>query len=331
MDDDYYSYENTQKRLQAEREDLLDQRQAWGMLDDQHMGAPFDSPRHFVQWMYNSERSREENSSTSGSSSSGGGSGGTGGGILLAPFLLIFFVVAILPIALFWHYRKKNWFYLGLTVSLFAVSAGYFLSKTHGDMLSTLLGVEVVFGVVYLPFAATGWVCHRLNDRIAKGAPFKLGVWSWIVLISLAISFETLFFLGIGMFGWGAGLVRFIGSSIVYFQGRTYFSLSSYNDYAVMLLAAFPNAIALSALQAWFRKRREQGKRAVPWLLYLPVVWVVGMALFLGFVITVNHLHRNSHSSSTVPENRVAQAAAQPTLPSHARCAQHHKHCKLAR
>jgi len=329
MDDDYYSYENTQKREQAWREDLLDQRQAWGMLDDQHIGAPLDSPRHFVQWMHNSERKREE--STPGSSTGSGGGSGGGAGILLAPFLLIFFVVAILPIALYWHYRKKNWFYLGLTVLLFAVSAGVFLNKTHGDMLDTLLGVEMVFGVVYLPFAATGWVCHRLNDRIAKGAPFKFGAWSWVVLISLAISFETLFFLWIGGLGWGADLVRSIGKSIVYFGGRTYFSLSTYNDVASMLLAAFPNAIALSALQAWFRKRRAQGKRAIPWLFYLPVVWVVGMALFLGFVITVNHLHRNSRVSTAAPENPVAQAVTPPTSRPRMQCALHRKHCKSAR
>lgn len=324
MDNDYYSYENTQKRLQAEREDSLDRQQAWGMLDDQHMGAPFDSPRHFVQWMHNSEKKREE----SGTDSSGDGGGGA---ILLAPFLLIFFVIAILPIALFWHYRKKNWFYLGLTVLLFAFSAGYFLSRTHGDVWNTLLGVEMVFGIGYLPFAAAGWVCHWLNDRIAKGAPLKFGAWSWTVLFSLAISLETLFFLWIGGLGWGAGLVRFLGNSIAYLFDKTYVSLSGYNDYALMLIAAFPTVIALTALQAWFRNRREQGKRTIPWLFYLPVVWVVGMALFLGFVITVNHLQRNSHVSATAPEDHVAQAAAQPTLPSHARCPQHHKHCKSAR
>jgi len=328
-DDDYYSYENTLKREQAWREDLLDQRQSWGMLDDQHIGAPLDSPRHFVQWMHNSEEKRRERETAS--SSGGSGGGGSDASFLSAPFLLIFAVVGILPIALFWHYRKKNWFYLGLTVSLFAVSAAYFLSRTHGDMWVTLFGVEMVFGVVYLPFAATGWVCHRLNDRIAKRVPFKLGAWSWFVLISLAIAFETLFFLWIEGLGWSANLVRFLGQSMVYFGGSTYVRLGTYNDAVTMLMAVFPNAIALSTLQAWFRKRAEQGKQAIPWLLYLPVAWVVGMALFLGFVIAVNHLQRDSHALATIPEDHVLQAAAQPTLQSHARCAQHHKHCKSAR
>lgn len=183
----------------------------------------------------------------------------------------------------------------------------------------------------YLPFAITGWICHRLNDRIAKGAPFKFGAWSWIVLVSLAISFETLFFLWIEGLHWGTDLVRFVGNSIVIFGGSTYISLSGYNDYATMLLAAFPNAVTLSVLQAWFRKRQALGKRAIPWLLYLPVVWVVGLALFLGFVITVNHLERNSHVSATVLENQLAQTGAQPKSPSHAQCAQHHKHCKSTR
>lgn len=332
MDDDFYSYESTQKREQAWREELLDRQQSWGMLDDQHIAPPLDSPRHFAQWMANSEKKREESSAGSGGFSSGGGGGnGAGGEILLAPFLLPFLAVAILPIALVWHYRKKNWFYLGLTVLLLVISAGYFLSKTHGDVLDTLLGVEMIFGVVYLPFAATGWVCHRLNDRIAKGVRLKLGTWSWFVLISLAIALETLFFLWIQGLGWGANLVRFLGRSIAYLAGNADLWLSNYNDYAVMVLAAFPSAIILSALQAWFRRRRAQGKRAIPWLLYLPVAWVVGMALFIGFVITVNHLERSSHVSGTTPEDHVAQAAAQPTLPSDTRCAQHHKHCKSAR
>lgn len=332
MDDDYYSAAADQKRQQALREQLLDTQQSWGMLDDQHIAPPLDSPRHFSQWAANSERKRLESSISSGGTSGGGGGGNGGGGeFLLGLLLLPLLTVAILPVALVWHYRKKNWFYLVLTVLLFAASAWYFLTKTHGALLDTVLGVQVVFGVVYLPFAVTGWICHRLNDRIAKGAPFKFSAWSWIVLISLAISFETLFFLPVEGLHWGADLVRFVGNSIVFFGGHTYLSLSNYNDSATMLLAAFPNAIALSVLQAWFRKRQAQGKRAIPWLLYLPVAWVVGMALFLGFVITVNHLHRNSHASATAPENHVAQAAAQPTLPSHARCAPHHKHCKSTR
>ncbi|MDR8725740.1 hypothetical protein [Burkholderia pseudomultivorans] len=331
MDDDFYSAASDQKRQQALREQLLDMQQNWGMLDDQHIAPPTDSPRHFWQWVANSEQKRAESSSGS-SGFSNGGSGGSGGGeFLLGLLLLPLLTVAILPAALIWHYRKKNWFYLVLTALLFAASAWYFLTKTHGALLDTVLGVQVVFAVVYLPFAITGWICHRLNDRIAKGAPFKFGAWSWIMLISLAISFETLFFLWIEGLHWGTDLVRFVGNSIVIFGGSTYISLSDYNDSATMLLAAIPNAIALSVLQAWFRKRQALGKRAIPWLLYLPVVWVIGLALFLGFVITVNHLERNSHVSATVSENQLAQAGGQPTSPSHARCTQHHKHCKSTR
>lgn len=331
MDDDFYSAASDQKRQQALREQLLDMQQNWGMLDDQHIAPPTDSPRHFWQWVANSEQKRAE--SSAGSSGFGnGGSGGSGGGeFLLGLLLLPLLTVAILPAALIWHYRKKNWFYLVLTALLFAASAWYFLIKTHGALLDTVLGVQVVFAVVYLPFAITGWICHRLNDRIAKGAPFKFGAWSWIVLVSLAISFETLFFLWIEGLHWGTDLVRFVGNSIVIFGGSTYISLSGYNDYATMLLAAFPNAVTLSVWQAWFRKRQALGKRAIPWLLYLPVVWVVGLALFLGFVITVNHLERNSHVSATVLENQLAQTGAQPKSPSHAQCAQHHKHCKSTR
>ncbi|KGC37032.1 membrane protein [Burkholderia pseudomallei] len=331
MDDDFYSAASDQKRQQALREQLLDMQQNWGMLDDQHVAPPTDSPRHFWQWVANSEQKRAENSAGS-SGFSNGGSGGSGGGeFLLGLFLLPLLTIAILPAALIWHYRKKNWFYLVLTALLFAASAWYFLTKTHGAMLDTVLGVQVVFAVVYLPFAITGWICRRLNDRIAKGAPSKFGAWSWIVLISLAISFETLFFLWIEGLHWGADLVRFVGNSIVIFGGSTYISLSDYKDSATMLLAAFPNAVTLSVLQAWFRKRQALGKRAIPWLLYLPVVWVVGLALFLGFVITINHLERNPHVSATVSENQLAQAGAQPTSPSHAQCAQHHKHCKSTR
>ncbi|OCS46911.1 hypothetical protein [Ralstonia pickettii] len=331
MDDDFYSAASDQKRQQALREQLLDMQQNWGMLDDQHIAPPTDSSRHYWQWVANSEQKRAESSTGSSGINSGGGGGSGGGEFLLGLLLLPLLTVAILPAALVWHYRKKNWFYLALTALLFAASAWYFLTQTHGALLDTVLGVQVVFGVVYLPFAVTGWICHRLNDRIAKGAPFNFGAWSWIVLISLAISFETLFFLWIEGFHWGADLVRFVGNSIVFFGGRTYISLSNYNDSATMLLAAFPNAVTLSILQAWFRKRQAQSKRAIPWLLYLPVVWVVGMALFLGFVITVNHLQRDSHASATVPEDHALHAAAQPTLQSHARCTQHHKHCKSAR
>ncbi|HEF4746989.1 TPA: hypothetical protein SAO13_000934 [Burkholderia multivorans] len=331
MDDDFYSAASDQKRQQALREQLLDMQQNWGMLDDQHIAPPTDSPRHFWQWVANSEQKRAESSTGSSGFGSGDGGGSGGGEFLLGLLLLPLLTVVILPAALVWHYRRKNWFYLVLTALLFAASAWYFLTKTHGALLDTVLGMQVVFAVVYLPFAITGWICHRLNDRIAKGAPFKFGAWSWIVLISLAISFETLFFLWIEGLHWGADLVRFVGNSIVIFGGSTYISLSDYKDSATMLLAAFPNAVTLSVLQAWFRKRQVLGKRAIPWLLYLPVVWVVGLALFLGFIITVNHLERNSHVSATVLENQLAQARAQPTSPSHAQCAQHHKHCKSTR
>lgn len=331
MDDDFYSAASDQKRQQALREQLLDMQQNWGMLDDQHIAPPTDSSRHYWQWVANSEQKRAESSTGSSGVNSGGGGVSGGDEFLLGLLLLPLLTVAILPAALVWHYRKKNWLYLALTALLFAASTWYFLTKTHGALLDTALGVQVVFGVVYLPFAVTGWICHRLNDRIAKGAPFNFGAWSWIVLFSLAISFEMLFFLWIEGFHWGADLVRFVGNSIVFFGGKTYISLSNYNDSATMLLAAFPNAVTLSILQAWFRKRQAQGKRAIPWLLYLPVVWVVGMALFLGFVITVNHLQRDSHASATVPEDHALHAAAQPTLQSHARCTQHHKHCKSAR
>ncbi|SOT40448.1 hypothetical protein [Burkholderia cenocepacia] len=214
MDDDYYSYDNTQKREQAWREELLDRQQSWGMLDDQHIAPPLDSPRHFAQWMANSEKKREESNANSGSVDNVGGGGSGGGEFLLGLLLLPLLTVAILPVALIWHYRKKNWLYLILTALLFAASTWYFLTKTHGALLDTALGVQVVFGVVYLPFAVTGWVCHGLNDRIAKGAPFNFNAWSWIVLFSLAISFETLFFLWIEGFHWGADLVRFVGNSI---------------------------------------------------------------------------------------------------------------------
>ena len=310
MDDDYYSAASDQKRQQALREQLLDTQQSWGMLDDQHIAPPTDSPRHFAQWAANSERKRLEGNTGSGGVSYGGDSGAGGGSFLLGLLLLPLLTVAILPVALVWHYRKRNWFYLVLTALLFAASAWYFLTKTHGALLDTVLGVQVVFGVVYLPFAVTGWICHRLNDRIAKEAPFNRIAWAWIALISLAISFETWFFMWIEGLHWGADLVRFVGNSIVFFGGRTYLTLSDYNDSATMLLAAFPNAVALSVLQAWFRKRQAQGKRAIPWLLYLPVGWVVGTALFLGFVITVNHLHRNPSVSAAAPENPVAQTTA---------------------
>ncbi|WP_394474810.1 hypothetical protein [Ralstonia mannitolilytica] len=149
MDDDFYSAASDQKRQQALREQLLDMQQNWGMLDDQHIAPPTDSPRHFWQWVANSEQKRAE--SSAGSSGFGnGGSGGSGGGeFLLGLLLLPLLTVAILPAALIWHYRKKNWFYLVLTALLFAASAWYFLIKTHGALLDTVLGVQVVFAVVY--------------------------------------------------------------------------------------------------------------------------------------------------------------------------------------
>lgn len=322
MDDDFYGAESTREREQRWRKDLLDRQHSWDMLDDQHIAPPTDSPEHYAQWMANSERKRQQSIATSGSNNEAAGFD-----ILLAPFLLILILVAPLLLALFWHYRKRNWLYLGVTALLFVAPAAYAVSKSHGDIWNTLFAVELAFTAIYFPIAAIGWVCHRLNDRIAQGAPFKLGVWPALVLLSLAIAFETLFFLWISGLGWGVSLVRFTAGSVGYLGGRTYLNLSDYSNVATLILAAGPNFIILSALQAWFRNRRERGKRVVPWLFYLPVAWVVGLALFLGVVITMNHLTRNEQVVAIAPRGTVAQEMGRQTTPSSKRCPLHRKHC----
>jgi hypothetical protein len=288
-------------REQDDKEHQWNMHMLSGTLDDQHVIAPPNTFHHFLLWAHNSEKKREE----AGGSSTGGD--GAGGAIILAPFVLIFVVIGILPISLFWHYHKKNWFYFTLTVVLFIASGGYFLSKTHGDVWNALLGIEMVFGFAYLPLAALGWVCHRLNDRIAKGAPFNLTAWSWVVLIALAIALEIHFFLWTKGLGWGASLVRFIGGSMTYLFDAPYLYLSDYNDYATMLIAAFPMVTAVMTLQAWFRKRKESGKRAVPWLFYLPMAWVVGLALFLGVILTTNYLERKSQAAPVTHQSQIVR------------------------
>jgi hypothetical protein len=259
---------------------------------------------------------------TMGSGSSSGSSSGGGGGFLILlflcalPFIFMALSIAVLPLALIWHYRKKNWRYFQLTILAALGSAAYMFYATGGDLKGTGMGVATFAGVVYLPLALCGWVNHTLSRQYAGGLHLKYSVWVCLALLGAAVPLEAFFVFAVTetylvsqeTVSFAIDLINStVPLQVPLHYVRNSFAFDFQVQHIALVVAALPTSTVLTALCAWFKLRVARGKRAVPWVFAVPTIFGLGWLLF--YLTAVIGSYFPSHHPDTAP---AISAPAQP-------------------
>lgn len=233
-----------------------------------------------------------------------------GGGHVFA--LLIGLVALIFigfPVAAVWHYRRKNWIYLSFTVIAFAFAllTGYFLTQPNGLSWAGLLTGSAIFGLVYAPFALVGWISHRIADKITKRAPLKMTRQTALILAAVGLPGAVLSFIFMPV-GSPAGIM----------------------DISIAIaLALIPALLAFSIaiiLLAWFTRRLNNKKNAVPKLLYVPVPILLIFTCLIA-VLAVKEWHLRAEHARQIAQIRAAAQLRNSHAQSPIPCTKHHGKC----
>jgi len=179
--------------------------------------------------------------------------------------------VGAAPILLLLLARGRRWPDLGLAlVALLIALAALWDVDAKPGLLAGYLTVQAAFCALGLAFLLLRWLNRRITTRIAGSAPFKLTLWSGLVLAALALCVN---FIHPVLLGW-----LFARTTVVDTMPLLLSQASLMQGTAIVLIFTL-----LNVLQSWFRRRIASGKRPVPAL--ANIIVSPGVMLAVGGVL----------------------------------------------
>lgn len=208
-----------------------------------------------------------------------GEDGNAMGLIILVPLLFIAALFISYPATLLVQWRRKDWIAMGLTAALLPI--GWMVMEPR---LKVTEGLGIFYmvstvGVISLLGYLVYFFCKRWSFRIAKGASWNIGLFYQVVLAVLALAA----FMPI----WGVINASYPLLAIVYwwfdmFLNMRFESLPGvpyvYQRLAWPIIIGL-TFIAVTPLAAWFRRRKAEGKRAVPMVVLIAAVPALPVAI----------------------------------------------------
>jgi hypothetical protein len=275
-------YQSLEQKEQDDNEHQWNLHMLSGTLDSDHVHTPPNTFTHLTMWLHNSEAKEQERRKQQ-ESGVNSGSGGGGAAVL--------FLLGCAPLVLYLLYRAKRWGHLALASGVLGYAGYQAFHVYQVGLLGSLASMEMAFLLIYLPVGGYIALNQWISYKVAKGAPFRITLTSAVSWVTWLFLIWQLYEQGVWSLHW-IHSYRMIQWDEYWFNGRYSHSphFSNYEEYARYGLALIPTIPTMVLLQAWFRRRLQQGKRSVPLLLSVPT-WLLATTSTSFFLLVYWSTH----------------------------------------
>ena len=212
--------------------------------------------------------------------------------VILLVVGIVLAAIAAYPITLILQYRRKDRIALALTLALLPIAFLTVWPRLYfgKSVIESLLAFNGTVGLTALLGYLVYFFCQRINQKIAKDAPLEyspkfifvvlsFGVAIWFILWAILASFPVI----TGPTYWW--LSRFMDMRFESLPGTAYVYQKLAWPYAVG-----GTALAVSFMQAYFRKRKANGKNSIPIPIFIFSIPTFLFSLFWILVFIKNLL-----------------------------------------